>query len=389
MFVLDEWESQMSQSAKAIIQSMLETCGLTINGPKKADLQVKNERFYDRVLQEGSLGLGEAYMEGWWDCEALDELFAVVLHAKLDQMLSNEMRLKVGLEVIKGKLEGFLLNSQSKHRAFIVGEHHYDIGNDLYEAMLDKDTMSYTCGYWKGAKSLAQAQKNKLDLICRKLKLKPGMKLLDIGCGFGGMARFAAEHYGVSVYGVTVSKEQQRLGMERSKGLPVEIHLQDYRDIQGEFDAVVSIGMFEHVGPKNYETYMNVASRVLKNGGLFLLHTIGSNISLSKANAWIDKYIFPNGVLPSIAQIGKSIENHFVMEDWHNFGADYDKTLMAWHANFVKNYEQLKGRYNERFYRMWRYYLLSCAGAFRARDCQLWQVTLSKNGVAGGYQSIR
>lgn len=251
--------------------------------------------------------------------------------------------------------------------------------------------MTYTCGYWKDAKTLDEAQEAKLDLVCRKIGLKKGDRVLDIGCGWGSFAQYAAEKYGASVVGVTVSKEQVALGSERVKGLPVEIRLQDYRAISdGPYDHIVSLGMFEHVGHKNYRTYMKKVHELLKDGGLFLLHTIGSNQLTPISDPWIDRYIFPNGMLPSVQQLGASIEKLFVMEDWHNFGADYDKTLMNWYLNFEKAWSSLKEKYGERFCRMWRYYLLFTAGAFRSRqNNQLWQIVLSKNGVPGGYQSIR
>jgi cyclopropane-fatty-acyl-phospholipid synthase len=254
--------------------------------------------------------------------------------------------------------------------------------------MLDT-RMIYTCAYWTKAATLDEAQENKLELTCRKLELERGMKVLDIGCGWGGFAKYAAERFGVSVTGLTVSAEQAKSARELCRGLPVEIRLLDYRQFHGQFDRVVSLGMFEHVGYKSYRVYMEKASRYLKDNGLFLLHTIGTNISSKWNDPWIDHYIFPGSLLPSIQQIGKAIEGLFVMEDWHNFGADYDKTLMAWHQNFVNHWDDLKGRYDEIFFRMWKYYLLSCAGAFRARKNQLWQIVLSKKGVPGGYVSLR
>ena len=329
------------------------------------------------------MGLGESYMDGWWDCIALEQLFSKILRARLDRKIRYDYKLlfKIGLQ----KLAYLFYNPQSKTRAFIVGQKHYDIGNDLYQLMLDSPTMSYTCGYWKEADNLEEAQQAKLELVCQKLQLKPGMRVLDIGCGFGGFAQYAAKNYQVEVVGLTISKEQQRLAQERCQGLPVEIRLQDYREMQEQFDRIVSIGMFEHVGPKNYETYMKVVVRCLKKDeDLFLLHTIGSNSTI-KVDAWIDRYIFPNGQLPSIKQVAESIENKFVMEDWHNFGPDYYKTLKAWHKRFMSNFDQIKDRYDQRFYRMWNYYLLSCAGAFHARDIQLWQIVLSKAGVMNGY----
>jgi cyclopropane-fatty-acyl-phospholipid synthase len=254
--------------------------------------------------------------------------------------------------------------------------------------MLDK-RKAYTCGYWKNARNLDEAQEAKLDLVCRKLNLKPGQKILDIGCGWGCFAKFAAEKYGVSVTGVTVSKEQINLGRKLCAGLPVEMLLQDYRDIKGIFDHIVSIGMFEAVGYKNYRSFMKLVSDHLKDNGLFLLHTIGTNVSAKTTDKWIDKYIFPNGMMPSIQQIGAAIEKIFIMEDLHNFGTYYDKTLMAWFENFDNNWSKLKPKFDERFYRMWKYYLLMCAGSFRARANQLWQIVLSKKSINDGYLSVR
>ena len=277
-------------------------------------------------------------------------------------------------------LQSKLFNLQSKARAFKVGEHHYDLGNDLYEAMLDK-RLNYTCGYWKNANTLDEAQEAKLELVCQKIGLQPGMRVLEFGCGWGSFAKYAAEKYGANVLGVTVSKEQVKLGMEMCEGLPVELRLQDYRDVEGTYDAVISIGVMEHVGYKNYRTYMEVVDRCLKEGGIAFFHTIGGNTSRTAADPWTNKYIFPNGMLPSIAQLGTAMEGLFVMEDWHNIGPDYDKTLMAWYANFESAWPELKEKYGDRFYRMWRYYLLSSAGGFPIPVPALWQVVMTRPGT--------
>lgn len=280
-----------------------------------------------------------------------------------------------------------IVNLQSRKRAWIVGKEHYDLGNDLFALMLDP-FMQYSCGYWKETESLAIAQQQKLKLICEKLRLKKGMTLLDIGCGWGGLAAYAAEHYGVKVTGVTISAEQQRLAQLRCAGLDIEILLQDYRDLNQQFDRIVSVGMFEHVGPKNYDTYFQVVNNTLKPDGIFLLHTIGSNKTDVNVDPWINKYIFPNGCLPSVLQIAQASEPWFVMEDWHNFGCDYDKTLMAWHERFLSSWYLLEGDYSLRFKNMFSYYLNACAGAFRARNIQLWQVVFT-HGVTGGMQVPR
>ncbi|MCE0798895.1 cyclopropane fatty acyl phospholipid synthase [Buttiauxella sp. A2-C1_F] len=359
-----------------IVNDMLTRAGVEINGPRPFDIQVKHPDFFKRVLQEGTLGLGESYMDGWWDCERLDIFFHNAIRAGLERQLPHH--LKDTLRVAAARL----VNLQSKKRAWIVGKEHYDLGNDLFSRMLDEH-MQYSCGYWKDATTLSDAQNAKLKMICDKLHLEPGMTLLDIGCGWGGLAEFAARNYGVAVHGVTISAEQQKLAQERCAGLNVNIALQDYRELDMQFDRIVSVGMFEHVGPKNYATYFNVADRNLKPDGIFLLHTIGSNKTFNGVDPWIDKYIFPNGCLPSVRQIADASEGHFVMEDWHNFGADYDKTLMAWHERFNNFWPEIADNYSERFKRMFSYYLNACAGAFRARDIQLWQVVFTR-GVENG-----
>lgn len=365
-----------------IVQEMLNRADIEINGSRPFDIQVNNPDFFKRVLQEGSLGLGESYMDGWWECDRLDIFFQRVLRAGLENQLPHH--LKDTLRIAAARV----INLQSKKRAWIVGKEHYDLGNDLFSLMLDPN-MQYSCGYWKEATTLEQAQENKLQMICEKLQLAPGMKLLDIGCGWGGLAAYAARHYGVSVSGVTISAEQQKLAQERCAGLDVTILLQDYRDLNEQFDRIVSVGMFEHVGPKNYRTYFEVVNRNLKPDALFLLHTIGANRTDLSIDPWINKYIFPNGCLPSVKHIAQASEPYFIMEDWHNFGADYDRTLMAWYARFQAAWPTLAQNYSSRFERMFSYYLNACAGAFRARDIQLWQVLFSPNGVEGGIRTPR
>lgn len=364
------------------ISGTLARAGVEINGQQPWDIQVHRPDWYTRVLAGGSLALGESYMDGWWECEALDQLFHRLLRAGLDRGMEGGLRKAIAF------LMGTLFNLQSPSRAGQVGRHHYDLGNEMFTAMLDQG-MNYSCAYWDGADNLDQAQENKLAIICRKLELKPGMRLLDIGCGWGGLARFAAVHYGVQVVGVTISQAQAGLAAERCRGLPVEIRLQDYRDLDGRFDRVVSVGMFEHVGYKNYRTFMKKAAECLTEHGLFLLHTIGGNTTMVACDPWINTYIFPNGMLPSPTQITEACEDLFVLEDWHSFGEHYDQTLMAWHHNFLAAWDQLKSRYDLRFFRMWTYYLLSCAGSFRARNIQLWQMVFSKQGLEGGYRSLR
>ena len=374
---------RLDTAPQQLVAGLLGKADIRINGERPWDMQLHDPAALERALAEGNLGLGEAYMAGAWDCEQLDGFFDHLLRAHLDREVQPARLAWHALQVR-------VFNRQNRTRAWQVGKAHYDLGNDFYEAMLDP-LMAYSCGYWRDAGNLADAQRAKLDLICRKLGLQPGMRVLDIGCGWGSLMGFAAEHYGVQCVGVTVSKEQAAWARERYAGLPLEFRLQDYRELDaaslgGPMERLVSVGMFEHVGRKNHRVYMEVAERCLADDGLFLLHTIGKNRRDSVPDRWIDKHIFPNGDLPSVGQVGDAIDGLFVAEDLHNFGADYDHTLMAWHANFEAAWPRFADALGETFHRKWRYYLLSCAGAFRARELQLWQWVLSKDGVRGGYR---
>jgi cyclopropane-fatty-acyl-phospholipid synthase len=377
----------MSSTDMSLLQRLaqreFDKADITIGSEKPWDIQINKTRFYLRLLR-GSVGLGTSYEDGDWDCNALDQFF---YHFLTSPLARSPIRRAGQLKI---DIVNALFNRQSVKRAKIVGKKHYDLGNDLYRAMLDR-RMIYSCGYWAEAQNLDEAQEHKLRLICEKLQLKQAERVLDIGCGWGGFAKYAAEHYAVSVIGITISKEQAALAAEACKGLPVEIHLADYRDaarLFGTFDKVVSIGMFEHVGHKNYRAYMRAAAACLKDDGLFLLHSIGRSETTSAADPWIDTYIFPNGIVPGMKQIINAATPVFTIEDWHNFGPDYDKTLLAWHDNFERAWPELKSSYDERFHRRFRYYLLSCAAAFRARDIHLWQLVLTKK-MLGGYRSIR
>ena len=360
---------------KTQFERILDDADITIGGNREWDIRVHRPELYYRVMTQGNLGLGEAYMEGWWECDRLEEFFERIIASRAEDKVSTPVRLL-------GKLASKFYNMQRPSRAFKVAEKHYDIGNDLFTAMLDRRRL-YSCGYWKDAKSLEEAQEKKLHLIFQKLQLKPGMRVLDIGCGWGGAAQFAAEQYGVSVHGVTVSIEQAAMAREYCAGLPVTIEVTDYRTLKGTFDSIYSIGMFEHVGYKNYRDYFRIVHQCLNDDGLSLLHTIGGNSSTTSVEPWANKYIFPNANVPSASQIAANYEGLLTLDDWHVFTHDdYAQSLMAWYENIEKKWQQLP-RYDEKFQRMWRYYLLSCTGGFRSRTNQLWQVLLSKKGIKG------
>lgn len=358
---------------------MLASADILIEGTRPWDVRVLNEDIYERVAVEGMLGVGEGYMDGWWECDQLDEMICRAFKANFHREIRP-------LKYLLFTLDAQLRNLQRKARAFQVGEQHYDLGDNLYRAMLDQ-RMIYSCAYWQDAETLDQAQENKLDLIARKLQFEPGMKVLDIGCGWGGALHYFVEKYGVSGVGITISRDQQRTAQELCKDQPVEIRLQDYRDLDERFDCIYSLGMFEHVGHKNYDAYMQTVRRCLKPNALFLLHTIGGRFSQARSDPWLTRYIFPNGMLPSPAQITTASEGVLNIEDWHNFPHDYERTLMCWYDRFKQNWDTLKDQYDERFFRMWRYYLLACAGGFRAGGNQLWQIVYSRDGVPGGYNA--
>lgn len=370
----------LANTLKRRAEALLARADIRINGDRPWDLIVHRDEFYPRVFREGSLGLGESYMDGWWDSPALDQFFDHLFRAKLEGNALPPWR------AIRLYLQSLLLNPQTKSRSFKVGEGHYDMGNDLFEAMLDK-RMVYTCGFWDGAENLDAAQEAKLEFVCRSIGARPGMKILDIGCGWASFAKYAAEKYCAKVTGITVSREQARLAQEKCTGLPVEIRLQDYRDLRrdvqrdaSKFDCAVSLGMFEHVGSKNYRTFMEIVRSAIESCGRFYLSCIGKNVSVRVTDPWIEKYIFPNSMLPSLKQIGAATEGLFIMEDLQNWAADYDRTLMAWYANFKEHWNELRARYDERFFRMWEFYLMASAGSFRSRRLQVWQMLFSPDG---------
>ena len=368
----------MASSVTRLIERWAEAADIRVGGDRPWDVQVHDDRVFTRVLATGTLGLGEAYMDGWWDCDAIDQMVDRAQGTGLAGTLSTRL---APIQAVGSTVR----NQQSKRRSREVGRRHYDVGNDLYRRMLDQ-RMLYSCAYWPRASSLDEAQQHKLDLIANKLGFEPGMRVLDIGCGWGGAAAYFADTRGCDVVGVTISEQQAVLARERCADLPVDIRLQDYRDLDETFDRVYSIGMFEHVGVRNYRTYMRSCRRLLRDpDGLTLIHTIGGSRSRRATDPWVAKYIFPNSMLPSVKQIAEAAEGVLQLQDWHNFGPDYDRTLMAWHTNIEASWDDLPD-YDERFRRMWRFYLLSSAGSFRSGNLQLWQIVFSRDGLRSPYR---
>jgi cyclopropane-fatty-acyl-phospholipid synthase len=354
---------------------LLAVADIQIGGARPWDIQVHNQRFFGRVLASGTLGFGESYMDGWWDCQALDEMCFRVLGARLDQHFTFR------LPNLWTLLTALFVNQQTRRRARKVGRVHYDLSNDFFEAMLDPN-MQYSCALFGEGDDLGAAQLRKMDWICQKLRLRPGLRLLDIGCGWGGLARHAALRYGCHAVGITISQEQFQYAKRWCRGLDVEIQLRDYREVTERFDRVVSIGMVEHVGPKNYRAYFQAAARSLSADGLFLCQAICGNVSSFQFDPWIKRYIFPNSLLPSAARLARAAEGVFILEAIKNIGLNYDRTLLAWEENFQRSWSRFANRHGERFRRMWRFYLLSCAGAFRARTLQVFSILFSKEESA-------
>lgn len=386
-----------------VVSEVFKAAGVRIGAKGSHDLAVNDPAFFRRLLGDPLLQFGETYMDGLWDSPAVDEVVAKLFSAERDGRISTVLPLwrvpgLAGLALIRHGyryIRDRLTNRQTRARSTTVAEEHYDAGNELYRLMLDP-TLTYTSGVWAPGYTLEDAQNAKYDLIARKLGLKPGQRVLDIGSGFGGFARFAAKNYGAKVTGITISIEQLKAARALSAGVEgVEFLYSDYRDIphrfpKDAFDHVVSIEMIEAVGPKNLAEYFQAAHAALKDGGRFVIQAIANNRDVFNNNPWAGKYIFRDGVAPSTEQVDKAARRAFGRPvDRQRITGHYDKTLMAWHENFTRAWPQLKGEYGERFKRMWDFYLLAAAGLFRAGDIQLDQTVYVKGGRPGEEPRVR
>jgi len=374
---------------QAIIEDFLAQADITVNGNKPYDIQINNpEELYSALSRNISIGAGESFMNNDWDCQAIDELFF-----RLSRVCSID-KIRGKKTILWFAIKNNITNLQSITRSTQVANIHYNLDNDLYKRMLGK-SMAYTCAYWKDAQTLDDAQNAKYKLVCEKLSLNSQDRLLDLGCGWGGFSKYAATNYGCEVVAVNIASEQIKLAKQECQNLPISFYAEDYRNTkiynpkQQPFTKIATIGLCEHIGTKNYSNFIDIMKSQVCEDGLILLHTIGKASDEQVADPWINKYIFPNGMIPALSQLTHAIENKLVIEDIHNFGAYYDKTLMAWHQNFIDSWPEIKDRFNDKFFRMWKYYLLTCAGVFRARDLQLWQIVMSPKGIINGYTSIR
>ena len=367
-------------TSRRVLEDLFEGAGIQVNGDRPWDIQVFDDRFYGRVFRDGSLGLGKSYMLGWWDASDLDELAFRAIRARVHQ------RFRPSLRVAWHTLKAQLFNLQRRSRSEQVATTHYDLSNEFYEYVLG-ETMAYTCAYWKGAETLDEAQRNKYDLVCRKLDLHHGEVVLEHGCGWGGFAKYAAENYGCRVVAVSISEPQIKYVRKLCRDVDVEAHCCDYRDDHvynpegSKFDKVVSIGMCEHVGPKNYRTWFEIVDRHMKDDGSFLLQAVGSDTSVANNDRFTQKYIFPNCVMPSLKQLTTAAEGLFTVEDVHNFWTSYYYTMREWQRNFTRNWDKIREldpKFDEQFHRMWNFYNFAGMGAARARQGGLWQIVFSK-----------
>ncbi|NIL93344.1 MAG: cyclopropane fatty acyl phospholipid synthase [Woeseiaceae bacterium] len=367
---------------KRIVTNTLARADVVVNGERPWDIQVHNERFYRRAAR-GTLGLGESYMDGDWDVESLDALFRHFVTAELRSSLIY--RLNHASLVLRARLR----NLQSKRRSLAVAEEHYDLDHRMYEQFLGPWNQYTCCFFFNDDDDLRQAEVNKLEIICNKLEIDENDRVLDIGCGWGGFAKYAAATRGCELTGVTISTEQAQFARDHTEGLPVDIVLSDYRDLpstlDSKYDKILICGMLEHVGYKNYRSLMQVVSHMLDDDGLFLLHTIGNSDETLIADRWIEKYIFRNSMAPSLPQLAAALQGPFTVHAWENYGHYYSSTLQAWYDKFEKNWDNIaalesKHAFDEKFRRMWRYYLLSSKAMFDVENLLLWQIVMSKAG---------
>jgi cyclopropane-fatty-acyl-phospholipid synthase len=359
------------EPARPLVAAVLRTAGIHLGGDQPWDVQVTDPRFYSSVLLRGSLGFGESYMRGWWHVEDLEEVAYRLSRAGLHWVARALPPHLVALAAAS------FSNRQTRTDSVNLVDRHYNLGNDLFRGFLGR-SMVYSCAYFDDTESLDRAQELKLDLICRRLGLKAGERLLDIGGGWGEFARHAALHYGCHVTSINIADEQIRHARERCAGLPVEIVKCDYRDLRGSFDKVAVIAMLTHVGHSNYRRFMTIVHDCLATGGRVLVETLGSRISKVNCEPWTNRYIFPGGVVPSLRQIDRAADGLLARTEVTEFGHHYVPTLRSWNANLHASWPQLAGRYPETTRLMLGYFFLTVAGAFRAGHLKYWHVQLQK-----------
>lgn len=362
---------------RLLLEPLLARAGVKVDGKEPWDIQVADQRFFRTVLTQGSLGLGEAYLRGWWTCNDLEELSYRLIRSGL-----YKTSLLLPQPVLANLLHA-TINQQSKEKSLRVAVQHYSLGNDVFLDFLGRHHL-YSCGYFKDTDDLDVAQRQKLEKVCRLLDLRPGDRVLDVGGGWGEFARYAATQHGCEVTSINIADEQIKFAREYCKDASVEIRRCDYRDVTGRFDKIVVMAMLTHVGYKNYRGFMEVMDRCLEPGGLMLVESVGGHKSRKDCEPWINRYIFPGGVVPSLEQFDRAVAGLFARKALDEFGSSYVHTLRAWHRNFVQAWPAHRSRYDDRMRLMFEYFFLTVAGAFRAGYLLHWHLLFQKGEQVAG-----
>mmetsp|Transcript_37565 Transcript_37565/g.87936 ORF Transcript_37565/g.87936 Transcript_37565/m.87936 type:complete len:496 (+) Transcript_37565:76-1563(+) len=378
---------QQPKYAEAVVRTIVDKGGIPVS--VFDHVKITDDSAWWDIIIRGNLGIAEAWMHGKAEVEPLPMFIKLLNGTSIGtRRTQGSDFLSTFVNVIAAPLgmAAQTINQQTRKLSKRVAEVHYDAGNDLYEKMLGP-SMSYTCAYWKDANNLDEAQTAKFNLIFRKLQLPPSehMKVADLGMGWGTLASYVhRESQGsAEVIGVSLSKEQVSWAQANLQKPGLRFIWQDYREIcedpaqMGTFDRVYSVGMLEHVGYKNHAGFFKCIKALLKPDGLAVVHSIGEPDFVPVSDAFLDKYIFPGAVIPTLSSLTANFEKDFILEDFHNFGHDYAKTLAAWSVNAEEFFRENPTAYSEEFKRMWRYYLQMCEALFELRINQLWQFVLS------------
>lgn len=344
-------------------------------------VRLHDESLVRRILLNPDLGIGEGYMEGSFtiDDDDLHGFLALAVRNSQNAWRHPLHRFLWKLRYLSRVARQYNPAGRARRRV----AHHYDLSGELYDLFLDSDKQ-YSCAYFRSPDdTLEQAQAQKKAHIAGKLRIEPGMRVLDIGCGWGGLALTLARDYGARVLGVTLSEEQHEVANERARaaglGNRAQFRLMDYREVEGTFDRVVSVGMFEHVGAPHYREYFRTVREKLTEDGIALIHTIGRSTPPGANSPWIEKYIFPGGYIPALSEIMTAVEKEdFISQDIEVWRLHYAQTLRHWHDRFVANEERVREIYDDRFCRMWRYYLVACEQTFRCNRQVVFQLQLAR-----------
>ncbi len=363
---------RLPKMGRFLVERALRRADVRIDGDRPHDIRVLDPRFYGDVLRRGSLGFGECYVRRWWDADDVEELAFRLIR-------SGVYSLSSAVPGLPRDLRDMFANQQTRRLATRVADEHYSMGNDVFFAFLG-GVRNYSCGIFDGDADLDAAQTRKLAKISSLLDLRPGERLLDVGGGWGELSRHAAAAHGCEVTHVNLSDEQIRHASALCTDLSVRVEKRDWRDVEGRFDKIAVIAMLTHVGPKNYRRFMQRMHDRLEPGGLMLIETVGTRHAAVRCEAWLDKYIFPGGVVPTRRQILGAADGLFDETRFESSGEHYVQTLRCWQENFERNWTDLSSRYDEERRRIFNYFFQSIGGAFRAGYVDHWHILLRRTG---------